>query len=53
MKKVLCIVFSFALGLIVGLLSHHIYDEESNKEIDNGCQEYEKGGVFSPFGYID
>ncbi len=55
MKKILCIMFGFAMGLIVGLLCSSLRTEEKKDDSSISCQNGENGEsrkTLTAFGYI-
>ena len=55
MKKILCIMFGFAIGLIVGLLCSSLRTEEKKDDSRISCQNGENGEsrkTLTAFGYI-
>lgn len=55
MKKILCIMFSFAIGVMVGLLCYRLRNEEKKDDKSICCQNGENGETrktLTAFGYI-
>ena len=55
MKKILCVMFGFAIGLIVGLLCYRLCNEEKKDDSRISCQNGENGETrktLTAFGYI-
>ena len=52
MKKIFCVVFGFAMGLIVGLFCSSLRTEEKKGDKNICCQNGENGKTLTAFGYI-
>ena len=50
MKKILCIMFGFAIGLIVGLLCSSLRTEEKKDDSSISCQNGENGKTLTALG---
>ena len=55
MKKILCVMFGFAIGVMVGLLCYRLRNEEKKDDKSICCQNGENGETrktLTAFGYI-
>lgn len=55
MKKIFCVMFGFAIGVIVGLLCSSLHNEEKKDDSRISCQNGENGETrktLTAFGYI-